>query len=304
MALGVLVDHDSRKYRLASLTLLCLNADNVQAGVVTLACFFVLKETMASIILEKKAIRLRKETGNPNYYVRKPIDLPRKLLLQSIVRPMRILLFTPVASLMSIYIAILYGLLYILFTTFTFVFKDQYNFSTSSAGLSYLGSGLGTLAGLLYASMLSDRRVRQKLAANQKPQPEDRLPLYMTLPGCLLIPVGFFIYGWGADYKVHWIVPQIGTVITSFGVIIILMCIQTYLVDTFNTYAASAIAANTVLRSLLGALLPLCGLDIYDALGLGWGNTLFGLIAFIIAPIPLLFGFYGERLRNKKPFNG
>lgn len=217
---------------------------------------------------------------------------------------MRILLFTPVASLMSIYIAILYGLLYILFTTFTFVFKDQYGFSTSAAGLSYLGSGIGTLAGLLYATLLSDRKVRQKMAANEKPQPEDRLPFYMVLPGCLTIPVGFFIYGWGADAQVHWIVPQVGTVITSFGVIVILMCVQTYLVDTFTTYAASAIAANTVLRSLLGALLPLCGLDIYDALGLGWGNTLFGLIAFVIAPIPILFGLYGSRLRAMKPFVG
>ncbi|KAK4495853.1 hypothetical protein PRZ48_013121 [Zasmidium cellare] len=277
----------------------------IAGGVVTVACFFVLRETVASVILEKKAIRLRQETNNPNWHVRKPVDLPRRqLLMQSIVRPMRILLCTPVASLMSIYIAILYGLLYILFTTFTFVFKDQYNFSTSAAGLSYLGSGVGTLAGLLYASLLSDRKVRQKLAANLKPQPEDRLPLYMVLPGCLSIPVGFFIYGWGAQYQIHWIVPQIGTVVTSFGVIIILMCVQTYLVDTFTTYAASAIAANTVLRSLLGALLPLCGLDIYDALGLGWGNTLFGLIAFGIAPIPILFGLYGGRLRAMKPFVG
>lgn len=272
---------------------------------VTIACFFVLRETLAPVILERKAIRLRKETDNPAWHVRKAVNLPpKKLLIQSIVRPMWILLFTPVAPLMSIYIAILYGLLYILFTTFTFVFKDQYGFSTSAAGLSYLGSGVGTLAGLLYATLLSDRRVRQKMAANEKPQPEDRLPFYMILPGCLTIPVGFFIYGWGADYQVHWIVPQVGTVITSFGVIVILMCVQTYLVDTFTTYAASAIAANTVLRSLLGALLPLCGLDIYDALGLGWGNTLFGLIAFIIAPIPILFGLYGGRLRALKPFFG
>ena len=78
------------------------------------------------------------------------------------------------------------------------------------------------------------------------------------------------------------------------------MCIQTYLVDAFTIYAASAIAANTVLRSMLGALLPLCGLRMYDAMGLGWGNTLLGLIAFGLAPIPWVFAVYGERIRTSK----
>ena len=82
--------------------------------------------------------------------------------------------------------------------------------------------------------------------------------------------------------------------------IAILMCIQTYLVDTFTIYAASAIAANAVLRSLLGALLPLCGLDMYNALGLGWGNTMLGEIALALAPIPWVFATYGERIRTNQ----
>jgi len=37
------------------------------------------------------------------------------------------------------------------------------------------------------------------------------------------------------------------------------MPITTYLIDAYQIYAASALAANTVLRSLTGALLPLAG---------------------------------------------
>lgn len=80
--------------------------------------------------------------------------------------------------------------------------------------------------------------------------------------------------------------------------ICILICIQTYLVDAFTKHAASVNAANAVLRSLLGAMLPLCGLDMYTALGLGWGNTLLGFLALILAPVPWLFYFYGERIRT------
>ena len=275
--------------------------NKTQAGVLTLICPFVLKETMASIILRKKAEKLRKETGNPSWYPRGGSEESQNQQWSvAFLRPMKILLFSPIATLMCVYIAVLYGLMYILFCTFTFVFIDQYGFSTGGAGLSFLGSGIGTLAGLFYSATLSDRMIKKKIAANLKPIPEDRLPMYMVLPGSLLIPVGLFIYGWGADFKVHWILPQIGTTIMSFGMITILMCILSYLVDTYGVHAASAVAASTVLRSLLGALLPLCGLDVYNALGLGWGNTLLGFIALGMAPIPVLFGMFGERLRKKQ----
>jgi hypothetical protein len=81
------------------------------------------------------------------------------------------------------------------------------------------------------------------------------------------------------------------------------MPISSYLIDAFTIHAASAIAANTVLRSLLGALLPLAGPPMYEALGLGWGNSLLGFIALAMAPIPVLFWRYGEQLRLSKRFN-
>lgn len=74
----------------------------------------------------------------------------------------------------------------------------------------------------------------------------------------------------------------------------------TYLVDAYTKHAASVSAAATVFRSLLGALLPLAGNAMYDALGIGWGTSLLGFISVATMPVPLLFWFYGERLRNSK----
>lgn len=80
------------------------------------------------------------------------------------------------------------------------------------------------------------------------------------------------------------------------------MPIGMYLVDAFTRYAASAMAANTVLRSLGGALLPLCGQKMYDALGYGWGNSLLAFIAFGML-VPLFFlTKYGEWLRKHPRF--
>jgi hypothetical protein len=80
------------------------------------------------------------------------------------------------------------------------------------------------------------------------------------------------------------------------------MTVSTYLVDAYTTYAASAMAANTVFRSLAGALLPLAGPKMYEKLGLGWGNSLLGFIALALCPLPVIFYLYGERIRTSKLF--
>ncbi|CDM34404.1 hypothetical protein DTO013E5_4917 [Penicillium roqueforti] len=277
---------------------------SITGGVASIVFFFAVPETYAPILLERKAARLRKSTGDTAY--KSCLDTgvpPKQLFLRSLIRPSKMLILSPIVALMSSYIAVLYGFLYILFTTFTLVFEGQYGFSASASGLSFLGSGVGMLIDLAYVGTLSDRKIKLKLARKETPIPEDRLPLYLTIPGSLAIPAGLFIYGWSTDKVVHWIVPEIGNAVTGFGMIVILMCVQTYLVDAFLAHAASAVAACTVLRSLLGALLPLCGLQMYEKLGLGWGNSLLAFLALAMAPIPILFQTWGERLRTKWTIN-
>ncbi|KAJ5773863.1 hypothetical protein N7457_008759 [Penicillium paradoxum] len=272
----------------------------IASGVVTVVFFFAVPETYAPVLLERKAARLRKSTGNTAYKSRLDSGIPPKqLFIRSLIRPSKMLILSPIVALMSTYIAVLYGFLYILFTTFTIVFEGQYNFNASASGLSFLGSGVGMLIGLAYVGTLSDRKIRLKLERKETPVPEDRLPMYLTIPGSLAIPAGLFVYGWSTDKVVHWIVPEIGNAVIGFGMIIILMCVQTYLVDAFLAHAASAVAACTVLRSLLGALLPLCGLQMYEKMGLGWGNSLLAFLALAMAPIPILFQIWGEKLRTK-----
>ncbi len=77
------------------------------------------------------------------------------------------------------------------------------------------------------------------------------------------------------------------------------MSLQLYLVDTFTVYAASALAANTIARSVAGAVLPLAGLRMYGTLGIGWGNSLLGFIALGMVPVPFLILKRGEYLRKK-----
>jgi MFS family permease len=261
----------------------------------------VLRETNPVVLLEKKASKLRRQTGDARYRSKLAPDIkPSQLFRQSILRPTKMLLCCPVVTIMCTYGAILYGTLYLLFTTYSFVFKDVYNFSTFAAGLVFLPGGAGTLAGLLYIGMFSDRNLKRQAAAGKPVSPEARLPLIIILPGALTFPIGLFIYGWSTEAGIHWAVPLLGTAITGFGSIVIFIAIQTYLIDTYEQYAASVIGANAVLRGMAGAFIPLGALDMYNALGWGWGNSVLGFVTLALAPVLWIFASYGHRLRSHR----
>lgn len=123
------------------------------------------------------------------------------------------------------------------------------------------------------------------------------------VPGSILVPCGLFVYGWSAQYKTHWIVPDIGAAIFAAGGVIGFQCVQTYIVDAYTKYAASGIAAAAFLRSLAGFGFPLFAPYMYDALDYGWGNSLLGFIAIGIGvPAPLLLWTFGKKLRERSPF--
>ena len=75
--------------------------------------------------------------------------------------------------------------------------------------------------------------------------------------------------------------------------------IQVYMTIAYTQYAASAIAASSVLRSISGALVPLAGIPLYDKLGLGWGNSLLGFISLGLGGLSLLICRYSEGWRKK-----
>ncbi|KAI0505613.1 cycloheximide resistance protein [Xylaria bambusicola] len=281
----------------------------IVGGFITIVMLFVMRESFAPVILQRKTEKLRKETNNE--LLRSKLDIglsPSDFFKRSAIRPAKLFIFSPVVSITALYTSLTYGYLYIQFTTMTEVFQGQYGFSTNLVGLSFIGLGVGSLIGVFLYSTTSDKYTARKAAEADKiaeetgtekkgMKPEYRLPLLPV--GAVLLPIGLFIYGWPTQYKVHWIVPIIGTGLTGIGNILVFFSIQTYLVDAFTVYAASALASNTVIRSIAGGLLPLAGLRLYERLGYGWGNSLLAFIAILFLPVAYVILKYGETLREK-----
>lgn len=195
-------------------------------GVFSIAHAFLCKETYAPVLLARKTKALQKETGNTELRSKLDSGLKKKdYILRALVRPFKMLIFSPIVAFMSIYVAIIYGILYLLYTTFTFVFTEYYGFTQSNVGLTFIASGIGMFIGLFLIGGTSDRTLKSMAAKNGgEMKPEYRLVLLVyTSP---LIPIGLFIYGWTSQYHIQWAVPLFGTLVFGFGIIGALICIQ------------------------------------------------------------------------------
>ncbi|KAF2021667.1 MFS general substrate transporter [Aaosphaeria arxii CBS 175.79] len=282
----------------------CFWSTTIFTAIVQMFGFFFLQETYAPKLLARKRDRLRNQTGNMQLHTE--YDAPDKTLFNilkvALQRPFRLLLTQPIVIVLSCYMAYLYGLMYLMLSTFPRLWSVRYGQSTGIGSLNFISMGVGFFVGTQACAPLNDAIYRKmKKRNNGVGKPEFRVP--MMIPASFLVPIGLFMYGWSAQAKTHWIVPNIGAAIFCAGVIVGFQCIQTYLVDSYTRYAASAIAAATFLRSLAGFGFPLFAPAMYDALDFGWGNSLLGFVAIALGvPAPFMLWKYGEKLRNKSKF--
>ncbi|EOD46647.1 putative mfs multidrug transporter protein [Neofusicoccum parvum UCRNP2] len=195
----------------------------IATAVVTAVLYLIMRETYGPVILKRKAERLRKETGNPDLHTKFELNGvgPLGSLWIALQRPTKMLIFSPITFLLSLYCAFVFGLLILLFTTFSSVYSKQYGFSVSMGGLSYLGLGMGLAVGLVLFGVLSDKVAKKDSAKSSEWKPEARLLLMVWFAP--VIPGGFFWYGWTSYYKVHWILPIIGTSFIGMGALMVMV---------------------------------------------------------------------------------
>lgn len=90
----------------------------------------------------------------------------------------------PIVMIISLYLALLYGVTYLLITSIPVVFHEAYGWREGMLGLALLGIGLGGLVALFFTGRYSDRiyvRRREKLGEGHKELTE--YGLYLARPG-------------------------------------------------------------------------------------------------------------------------
>ncbi|KAJ4286523.1 hypothetical protein N0V90_013223 [Kalmusia sp. IMI 367209] len=282
------------------------HATSITTGVVQVAGVLLLSESYGPRILQARAKKLRKETGDASFETQE--ERQNKTLSQvlrtSLVRPFRLLGTQPIIQVLALYMAYIYGLMYLMLSTFPLLWTSPryYNESIGIGGLNYISLGLGSLLGTYICAWLNDRTYKKLKARNNDiGRPEFRLPLLAITTIC--VPAGLFIYGWTAQTHQHWIAPNIGALLFAIGNMMTFQCMQTYIVDTYTQFAASAMAAVSVLRCIAAFGFPLFAPYMYDSLHYGWGNSLLAFISIVFGvPAPIFLWKFGERLRKASPY--
>ncbi|GMK57182.1 hypothetical protein CspeluHIS016_0400160 [Cutaneotrichosporon spelunceum] len=268
-------------------------------GCVLLLIFFLSAETYAPLLLRKRARKLSKITGKVYRYradAAKPLN-PVALFKASLIRPWKFLIFEPIVLILSIYVAIIYGILYLNFAAYPIVFSQGRGWSIGITGLAFLGIMVGAILSVVVTIVYTNPQYIKTIKKRGFPLPEDRLKPAMW--GAIVIIIGLAGFAATDGPNVHWIAPIIFGVPFGMGMVVLFLSCMGYLVDVYVIYAASVLAANSVLRSLFGAAFPLFTKPMYDKLGVHWAAALPGFLALACAPFPFLFYRYGARIRAK-----
>lgn len=127
-----------------------------------------------------------------------------------------------------------------------------------------------------------------------------RLPL-ACIAGPFFVISSFWL-GWTARPSIHWLVPCLASTLFGMGYLCLFMALLNYLVDAYEVFAASAMAAASLSRSSFGAVLPFAAKPMYRALGVAWATSLLGFFSVALCVVPFVFLKWGKKMREKSTF--
>ncbi|KAJ5287346.1 hypothetical protein N7478_003032 [Penicillium angulare] len=266
------------------------------AGVVLILIGLV-PETYAPVILKRRAAKLRKETGDLNIMTEQEmmkLSL-RDIVRTNLIRPITMIMTEPVLDLMCMYVVLIYSMLYAFFFAYPVIFGQLYNYNDGQIGLMFIPILIGAGFSLLSTPYLEKKF---KLICSQRaPTPEDRLPAAMW--GAPFVPIAFFILGATSYSHIIWVGPASSGIAFGFGMVLCYYGVNNYIIDSYQKYAASSLAAKVFLRSGGGAAFPLFITQMYARLGLQWASWLLAFIGLGMVLIPYVFYFFGAKLRAR-----
>lgn len=237
-------------------------------GVILVVDVFIISESYGPVLALKKAKAKRRETGNWLYHAKHEeweFSL-NEFCTVHLVRPFA-MFGTPIVFFIALYTSFVFGVYYLFLTSISTLFREVHNWKEIPSGLSFIALFVGVVIARLF-NLWGGRRYAYMVRKNGGVSlPEERL--YVTMYTCWLLPAGLFVFAWTQRESVHWIAPLIGMAMFSCGFFVIFQSCLNYIVDFYTRYAASAIAANTFLRSVFGAAFPLFGYILFDNLGAG-----------------------------------
>jgi multidrug resistance protein len=276
----------------------------IYTGFMLILGYLFVPETFGPVLLRRRAALLSQSTGKV-FATRFDHQQPAGSLWQRVKistrRPLVLLISEPIVAALAFYNALIYGTTYLLLAALPVIFQGVRGWSPGIGGLAFISIAIGMAIAMVYMIFVNRRYTQVwKNSAIQQLPPEARLPSCKV--GAIIIPLGLFLFAWSNAPSVHWAVCMIGTALFGFGNISVSLGLVNYIVDSYVTYAASALAASTVLRSLCGAAFPLFTTYMYKGLGIHWASSVPAFLSLACLPVPFILSKYGHQIRQCSKF--
>ncbi|KAL8671960.1 MAG: hypothetical protein Q9168_003556 [Polycauliona sp. 1 TL-2023] len=276
------------------------------SGLVLTSIVFLQPETYAPILLKWKAAHLRSLTGDERYRAEVEIreDNIWSRLKRALYRPFILTFQEPVIMLLALYLTVIYIILFTFLNGYTFIFTETYGFSEGITGLAFIGIGIGLcLASLLVPFIY---RFAKNDLAKIKAEGGTRLPpefrLWFAMLGAPAIPISLFWMGWTARPSVsHWS-PLIASVLFGYGILCVFISSYQYIIDSYETYSASALASVTLIRYVAAGGSIEYAIPFYTNVGVPRTLTILGAISALCVPLPYLFFVFGPKIRKRSKY--
>lgn len=268
-------------------------------GVIGILGVIFIPETYGPVLLQKRARHLTKMNGKIYISVLEKSQgtkKPSEVFTRALFRPWIFLFLEPIVLIASIYMAIIYGTVYMFMGAMPIVYNEDRDWSEGIGGLSFLGIAVGVIFGLICAIWDNNTRYT-KLILTKSATAESRLP--PAIIGAVALPIGMFAFAWTNYPSIHWSVSIILSAPFGFGCVLVLLPIINYLIDSYTIYAASVLAAAAIFRSIVGAVFPLFTTQMYHNLGIHWASSIPAFMTLICVPFPLIMYRYGMQVRMK-----
>ena len=151
------------------------------------------------------------------------------------------------------------------FEAYPIAFQEQRGWSAGLGALPFLSITIGVFIGAAYVTYITKTRFAQALKKNGRVVPEERL--FPMIAGGIILPIGLFWFAWTSSPNITWVPQVLAGIPIGTGIFMIFIQGINYIVDCYLMNANSAIAGNTVVRSLAGAGFPLFASQMFHKLG-------------------------------------
>jgi MFS family permease len=274
----------------------------VIAEILFLTCF---RETYKMAILHSRIARLKRESGEFESTASTPKNKHEDLrkIWHALTRPFAVLFGSGVLMGLSLQASISFSFFYVMSISLPSILQDTYGFNPAETGAAFVIFSIGSLLSVLLCNAFLDRiyiALRNRSTAPDQGKPEYRLPLAVL--GAVLLPFSVTAYGWIAHAALPVPLLLASVALLDFTLLTNIIPLQAYVVDACGLYSASAMTGIIVTRCLMGTFLPLATEPLHQVLGYGWGFTVLGGVAAVVAVVPIAVLRYGGEWRQRSEY--